>query len=204
MKTIESHVIVPFVFVIALLFTFDIALGQGRLDITFRPAANFPVKNLGEVKLDNGGGFEVTVAYGFMQHLALYGGWGWSKFSEKESTVSLNNDYKETGYTFGLQFNHPFSRESKLNFIFTGGGIYNHIVTKDNNGDIIGDTDHGLGWQAEMALSIPVGHHNRWYLMPSVRFRELSSNITEGGIKTNVDLHYISTGLGVSWRVIGE
>ncbi|HKR06658.1 MAG TPA: outer membrane beta-barrel protein [Bacteroidia bacterium] len=187
--------------VIVFLFAFSIAQAQNNLNITFRPGANFPTKDLGETKLSNGGGFEGTVSYRFMPHLGAYAGWGWNAFSETKSIADSKNEFEETGYTFGLQFIHPFSPESKLDFMIGGGGIYNHIETENKEGDIIHDTGHGLGWQAEAGLSIPVGHHNRWHLIPAVRYRALSRDIAIEGINTTVDLNYFSAGMGVSWTV---
>ena len=82
-----------------------------------------------------------------------------------------------------------------------GGGIYNHIETENEAGDIIDDTGHGLGWQVETGLVIPVGHHNRWQLIPAVRYRALSREIDIEGTKTAADLTYFSVGMGVSWTV---
>jgi len=185
--------------VIVFLFTFSTAQAQNNLNITFRPGANFPTKDLGETKHSNGGGFEATIAYRFMPHLQAYAGCGWNIFNEKESTTDLKLQFVETGYSFGLQFIQPLSSESKLNFMIGGGGIYNHIETKNKDGDIINDTEHGLGWQADAGLSIPIGHHDRWQIIPNVRYRALSRDITTEGIKTAVDLNYFSVGMGVTW-----
>jgi hypothetical protein len=185
-----------------LLFVFGIAEAQNTLNITFRPGANFPVKNLDNSKLSAGGGFETTIAYLFAQHFEGYAGWSWNTFSEKESSGDLKLKFEETGYTFGIQFIHSLSQESKLNFMIGGGGIYNHIETGNKIGDIINDTGHGLGWQIETGLLIPVGHHNRWQLIPSVRYRSLSRDISFDGNSTTVDLVYFSAGLGVSWIIL--
>jgi len=188
--------------VILILLVFSSAKAQNNLSITFRPGANFPVKDMGATKLNNGGGFEATVAYKFIPNLAVYGGWGWNQFSEKESTADLKLQFEETGYTFGLQFIHPLCAESKLNFMIGAGGIYNHIETENNNGDIINDTGHGLGWQADAGLSIPIGHHNRWQIMPTVRYHALSRDMTiSDGTQTTADLNYFSAGVGVIWTI---
>src|ERR1044071_4885807 len=107
--------------VILFLFAFSIAQAQNNLNITFRPGANSPTKNLGETKLSNGTcGFETTIAYRFMPRLQAYAGWGWNFFNEKEPPADFKLQFVETGYTFGLQFIHPLSSSSKLNFMIGG------------------------------------------------------------------------------------
>ena len=104
--------------------------------------------------------------------------------------------FEETGYTLGLQFIYPFEKE-KLGYLLEFGGILNHIEVENNNGDIIADSGHGLGWQAGFGLTIPLGE--RFSLMPAVRYRALSRNIEIGETKTAVDLNYVSGGIGLSW-----
>ena len=187
---------------ISFLFAFSIAQAQNNLNITFRPGANFPTTDLGETKLSNGsGGFEATVAYKFVSHLEVYGGWGWNIFNEKESTADSKLQFDETGYTFGLHFIHPFSSASKLNFMIGGGGVYNHIETENRDGDIVYDSGHGLGWQVEAGLSIPIGHHDRWQLIPNLRYHALSRDLTSEDVNTTVDLNYFSIGVGVNWII---
>lgn len=186
---------------VILFLSSGIAYAQHAFNLTFRPAANFPVKDLGETRLNAGGGFETTLSYRFLSHIDIYAGWGWNMFSQKESAAGLKNEFNETGYKFGFHFIHPLSAESKLNFMIGGGGIYNHIETENEEGDIINDTGHGLGWECDAGLWIPVGHHNRWHLIPSVMYHELSRDINMEEINTTVDLNYFSIGLGVSWTL---
>jgi hypothetical protein len=187
--------------VILFLFAFSVAHAQNNLNIMFRPGVNFPTKDLGKTKLNNGGGFDGTVAYLFIPHLQIYTGWGWNSFSEKETTSDTKVEFTETGYRFGLQFIHALSSASKLNFMIGGGGIYNHIETENTDGDILHDTGHGLGWEADAGVSIPIGHHDRWQLIPNVRYHALSRDVTANGTTSAVDLNYFSVGLGVTWIV---
>jgi len=173
------------------------------VSLTFRPGANFATEDLGDVKLKNGGGFEVTVSYRFMQHLSAYAGYGWNAFKEAESTNDSVLEFKESGYTFGLQFIHPLSSDSKLSYMIGAGGIYNHIETENKSGDEIDDTGHGLGWQAEAGIAIPVGHHNRWQLIPALRYHSLSREISSNEKKIDANLNYVSIGMGVSWMLWG-
>jgi len=188
--------------VLLILVFFGSAYSQNNLNITFRPGANFPMNDLGTTELSNGScGFETTIAYKFMPHLQVYGGWGSNWFTENEPNDDSELRFVETGYSFGLQFIHPMSPESKLNYMIGGGGIYNHIETENEDGDIIDDTEHGLGWQVDAGLLIPLGHQNRWQIMPTVRYHELSREDTTNGTHANLDLNYFSVGVGVIWTV---
>lgn len=78
-----------------------------------------------------------------------------------------------------------------------GGGTYNHIETENSDGKMINDTGHGLGWQAGAGITIPVS--KRLLLIPEVRYRSLSRNITIDNTTTAADLNYVSAGAGLSW-----
>lgn len=170
---------------------------QKRWNFELKSGANFATKNLGDANLKTGLGFEGTFAYKFMPHLAAYAGWSWNKFSAIQSFAGTNVDFDETGYCFGLQFIHPISEKSKINFMIKAGGTYNHIETENSAGKIINDTGHGLGWQAGGGITIPMG--KRWLLIPEVRYRSLARDIKIGDGATPVDLNYISTGIGISY-----
>jgi long-subunit fatty acid transport protein len=169
---------------------------QKKWEVTFRPGLNFPNQDLGNTKLEIGYGFETTISYSFMPHLATYTGWGWNSFSEKDSPAGNKFSFEETGYSFGLQFIHPISNY-KLKYLVSLGGIYNHIELENNNGDIISDTGHGLGWEVATGVSYPFGE--RFHFRPSVRYRSLSRDLKIGSISTPVDLNYFSLNGAISW-----
>jgi hypothetical protein len=171
---------------------------QPGWSLEFRPAVNFPAKKLGTVDLKTGAGLEGIIAYRFMPHLGVYAGWGWNKFSEEETTANGNLDYEETGYSLGLQFTHPIA-DSKLGYLVRGGGIYTHIETENEAGTIIEDSGHGIGWQVEGGLSVRLGE--RFQLIPGIRYRSLSRDLTQGSTRKNVDLNYFSAGLGIVWNL---
>ena len=172
---------------------------QHQFNVTFRPSFNFPVKDLGSTELKKGGGFEATVSYRFIPRLAAYAGWGWNTFGPKQSDNSVAH-FEETGYRFGLQFIHPLTTESKLNILLSAGGVGNHIETENEQGDIIYDTGHGLGWEVDAALSIPL--NDRWQIVPGIRYHALSREMMDGTVKESVDLNYVSVGVGVSWTLV--
>lgn len=169
---------------------------QKKWSFELKPGVSFPTKDLHDAKLKTGFGFEGVLAYRFMPHLAAYAGWSWNKFNADKSFAGNNVDFEETGYSFGLQFIHPFSN-SNISYLIKAGGIYNHIETENSAGNIINDTGHGLGWQAGAGVSIPLG--NRWNLIPEIRYRSLSRDIKIGNEKIPVNLNYVSAGLGISY-----
>ena len=172
------------------------AQSQNIWSLDLRSGASYATQDLGDADLGIGLGYELTIAYKFMPHLAAYGGWGWHQFSADQSFAGSDLDFEETGYTFGLQFIHPFG-ESILSYLMRAGGIFNHIEIENNSGEIIEDSGHGLGWQVEAGLAIAVSE--RFQLIPSIRYRSLSRDIdTENG-SISVDLNYISAGVGFYW-----
>lgn len=183
-------------FLISLTSVSNFASAQNKWSLAFRPGVNFATKDLGDAKLKTGFGFEGTISYKFMPHLAAYTGWGWNKFTANNSFAGNNMDFTETGYVLGLQFVHPIAT-SKINFIIGAGGIYNHIETENTKGDIIADSGHGWGWQLDAGVSVPLS--KRLNLIPTVRYRSLSRDIKVEGTSTAVDLNYVSVGAGLSW-----
>lgn len=167
-----------------------------RWSLEFRPGANYSTKNIADADIELGFGFEGTIAYRFMPHLAAYAGWSWNHFSADNSFAGSDMDFEETGYTFGLQFIHPIG-ESKINYLIRLGGTYNHIEIENTEGEIIIDSGHGLGWQAETGFVVPLS--DKFSLLPSVRYRSLSRNIKIENVNTPVELNYLSVGVGLSW-----
>ena len=197
MKTVnlfsKAHFVVAALLVFLLLSSM-VVQGQDRWSIEFRPGVNFPTQKLGDADLKTGFGFEGTLAYRFMPHLSVYGGWSWNRFASDQSFAGANTDFEETGYTYGLQFIHPIST-SKINLLLRAGGLANHIEVENNSGEIIADSGHGFGWQAEAGVAIPLGE--KWRVQPGLRYRSLSRDIKLNGTTTAVDLNYLSVGVGI-------
>jgi hypothetical protein len=181
---------------LVLLLTTTTVEAQDRWNLAIRGGAAFPTQDLNDTDLDTGFGFEGTVTYRFMPHLAAYAGWGWNQFSADQSFAGTDVDFEETGYTFGLQFMHPFGT-SKLSYVLQAGGLFNHLEVENNDGEIIADSEHQLGWQLGAGLAIPLG--SRWHLLPSVRYQSLPGDLEGTDINTSVDLDYLSVGIDVSW-----
>jgi opacity protein-like surface antigen len=194
-KNAVSGLIIFAATVLMLLATHS-SMAQKKWSFEIRPGANFATQKLGGTSLNTGFGVEGSFAYKFMPHLAAYAGWSWNRFPGKTSAGQSSMDYEETGYCFGLQFIHPFDG-SKISYMIKGGGTYNHIETENNEGKIVHDTGHGLGWQLGAGVSVPVG--KRFQLIPEVRYRSLSRDMKIGETKTSVDLNYISAGVGFTF-----
>jgi long-subunit fatty acid transport protein len=178
-----------------LVITMQTIEAQNRVSIEFKPGIDFPTQKIGDAELNTGFGFEGTLAYRFMPHLSVYGGWGWHKFSSDNAFSQLEADIEETGYTFGFQFIHPL-RSSQLDYFLGFGGIYNHLEIENNDGEIVTDSDHGLGWQAEIGIVVSIGKN--WSLKPGVRYRSLSREIDFKNESFDSDLTYFEFGIGIS------
>lgn len=169
---------------------------NNRWSLEFRPGVDYATTDISNADLGIGFGLEGTIAYRFMPHLAAYAGWSWNHFDVDQSFAGSDANFEETGYTFGLQFIHPIG-ETTLSYLVRLGGTFNHIEIENSNGDIIIDSGHGLGWQAEAGLVISLSE--KFSLLPSVRYRSLSREIEIENINTSVDLNYLSVGAGLSW-----
>jgi len=179
---------------IAMICVSNHTYAQDRWSVELRPGVNFATKKLGSANLNTGFGAEGTLAYRFLPHLSIYGGWSWNKFGSDHQMNGSTLEFEETGYSYGLQFIHPIGG-SKINYLIRAGGLSNHIEV-ERGGEIIADSGHGFGWQVEGGLAIPLGE--RWRLLPTVRYRSLSRDLTIGTVDTPVDLNYFSLGIGIS------
>ncbi|MBE0550982.1 MAG: porin family protein [Ignavibacterium sp.] len=181
---------------LTLLTAFNQSIAQDKWSLEFRPGINYATQDIADADLGLGFGAELTIAYRFMPHLAAYAGWSYNNFAADQSFAGTDASFEETGYTFGFQFIHPIG-ESGLSYLVRAGGTYNHIEIENNDGDIIIDSGHGLGWHAEAGLVIPLSE--KFSLLPSLRYRSLNRDIEIENVSTSVDLNYLSVGVGLSW-----
>jgi len=179
-----------------LLTLFGQSYAQNKWSLEFRPGVDYATKDIANADLGLGFGAELTIAYRFMPHLAAYAGWSYNNFAVDQSFAGADASFEETGYTFGLQFIHPIG-ETGLSYLVRAGGTYNHIEIENNSGNIIIDSGHGLGWQTEVGLVIPLS--DKFSLLPSLRYRSLNRDIEIENVSTSVDLNYLSVGVGLSW-----
>ncbi len=187
-----------FLIVVALIIflVFNQSFAQDKWSLEFRPGVNYATQDISDADLGLGFGGELTIGYRFMPHLAAYAGWSYYNFAVVQSFAGKDASFEETGYTFGLQFIHPIG-ETNISYLVRAGGTYNHLEIENNAGDIIIDSGHGLGWQAEAGLVISLSE--KFSLLPSIRYRSLNREITINNVSTDVSLNYLSVGFGVSW-----
>jgi hypothetical protein len=187
--------IIIFSIILALLIMVSSNAGaQNKWNFEFRPAVDFPVKDLENIQLKTGAGFEGNFGYLFMPHFSAYAGWSWNKFT---TTATTPLDFEETGYTMGLRFMHPFQKSS-IQYFIGAGGNYKHIEIENTAGNLINDSGHGWGWQVEGGIALAAGP--RWEILPGIRYHSLSRQIYLGESGSSVDLNYISAGIGVKWK----
>lgn len=172
---------------------------QQRWTVDLRAAVAAPTQKLATTELDVGLGFGGTVAFRLQQQLHLYAGWDWTHFQADDSFAGSDVDFEETGYTFGLRFEHPFRGEGQgLGYRLEGGGTFKHIEIEDDDGTRIADSDHGLGYELGAALLLPLG--SDWRFVPGLRYRSLDRDFRIGSANTDASLRYLTLELGVSRR----
>lgn len=171
---------------------------QDRWSLEFTGGPAVPTGDLGDLKLNTGLAFGGTVSAKVMPHLSLYGGWDWVHLSSDESAPGGELDVEETGYVLGLRFEHPLGGEvgfPKLRL--QAGGTFKHIEIEDEEGDLVADSGHGLGWEAGVGLVMSV--RERLTVTPGVRFRSLTRDLDFGAGDRSVDLRYLAFELGAAW-----
>lgn len=170
---------------------------QDRWTIEFTGGPAVPTGDLGELNLDAGLAFGASVSARVLPHLAVYGGWDWVHFSA-DGGAAGELDLEETGYGFGLRFEHPIRGETGFPKVrLQAGGTYKHMEVEDEEGDLLTDSDHGLGWEAGAGLVMVLGE--RWTLTPMVRYRSLSRDLELGFTDVSTELQYLAFELGAGW-----
>jgi opacity protein-like surface antigen len=170
---------------------------EKRFGFELGSGASFATRQLAGTNLKTGFGFEGIFHYRFMPHLGVYGGWGWNKLAANYSFAGSDVCFEETGYVFGLQFKHPIG-SLPLSYYLRAGGLYNHIEVENADGDIIGDTGHGFGFQLAAGVDYSLGKN--WSLTPGVKFNSLSRDLEMGGTTTKLNLNYVSVRVGILKR----
>jgi hypothetical protein len=166
-------------------------------DLRAAPAA--PTQELAGADLSTGIGFGATLAFRLQPHLALYGGWDWLHFAADQSFAGADLDFEETGYDIGLRFEHPFGDETGVLYRIEGGATYKHVEIEDAEGDLIGDSGHGLGFEGAAGIVVPLGNGS-WRLAPMLRYRSLSPEFEMGSSTIEGDLRYATVEIGLSRR----
>lgn len=168
---------------------------QSRLGFEIRGGLGSPNGELDATDLERGFGFEGSVSYRLLPHLATYLGWDWWRFPADDAFAGPGVDLEETGYAFGLRFEHPFAGEEGNGpaWWIRAGGTADHFELEDGDGELISDSGHGLGWEVGGGLSLPVGS---WRFTPGVRLRSLRRDIEVDTRQLEVELHTLAFEVG--------
>lgn len=169
-----------------------------RMTLDLRSAGASATEELAGTDLDVSFGIGGTVAWRVQPHLHLYGGWDWLHFGSDHSFAGANRDFEETGYTFGLRFEHPLTTSGKYLYRLDAGGTWKHVEVEDQAGDILYDSGHSLGYECGAGMVFTIG--DAWRLVPMVRYRSLSPEFDMGTSVMRGDLRYVGFEAGLSFR----
>lgn len=170
---------------------------EKRFGIELNGDISFVSSDLAGANLNTGLGFETILQYRFMPFTSVYGGWGYIHFNADESFAGPDVDFEQTGYVLGLQFKHQFGN-SPVSYFLRAGALYCHIETENNNGDIISDTGHGVGWQTAAGIEVALGKN--WSLAPGLKYNWLSGETDFEGTNFQLDHRYVSARIGIIKR----
>lgn len=172
--------------------------GDARWSVDVQGGAAFPTSEIEGDGLGTGLGFEANAAYRFARHVSVYAGWDWHRFTPDALLGETGVDLEETGYVFGLRFEHPFSGErgSGPSYRLRAAMTVNHIELEDSDGSIISDSGHGVGFEVGAGVLFPLG--DNWRVGPETRFRSLGRTLDIGENGVEVDLRYLTLDLVLS------
>jgi hypothetical protein len=183
---------------LALLTSRDLT-AQGRFAFDLRAGVAAPTSTFAGADLSLGLGLGGALALSLNDHMQLYSGWDWLSFRVDRSFAGDDRQFEETGYTFGLRHDQPFSpiqggRWFELRV--EAGGTYKHIEVENTDGDIIASSDHAAGFELGVgAVSLKSG---QWRFTPMIRYRSTPSAIVLGGTRTGGRLRYVGLEVGLS------
>jgi hypothetical protein len=164
-----------------------------RFGFEFSGGASMATSTPGDTKLNPGFGFEGIFHYRIMPHTGVYGGWGWNRFGADNSFAGSDVCFEETGYVLGLQFKHPIGT-LPLFYYLRAGGLFNHIEIENTDGEIIGNTGHGLGFQLAAGIDYSIGKN--WSFTPGIKFNYLKKDVEMNETTKSLNHNYLSLRVG--------
>ena len=170
---------------------------EKRFGVELSGGASVATRKLDDATLNPGLGFEGILHYRFLKHTGIYVGWGWNRFGADESFAGNDVCFEETGYVFGLQYKHTIG-STPLSYYLRAGGLYNHIEIENADGDIIGDTEHGIGLQLAAGIDYPLGKN--WSITPGLKFNALARDVEMNSSTTPLDYNYLQLRIGILKR----
>lgn len=170
---------------------------EKKFGFEFSTGVAMATQKVAGATLNPGFGYEGIFHYRFMSNLGVYGGWGWNRLGADESFAGDNGNFEETAYVLGLQLNIPVAN-SDNSWYLRAGGLYGHNETENNEGDVIHNTGHGLGWQLAGGFNLALG--NNWSFTPGVKFNALTRDAELEGTSTEFKHNYGSLRIGLLKR----
>jgi hypothetical protein len=177
----------------------EMAAGQSRWGMDFRPSLNLPTGFFMGTKLDPGFGFDANVMYNFIGNASVYGGWGWALFPQNRTNSDALR-VQRMGSSFGLKITQPLNKYNLEGYVM-GGAVHQH-VSLEKTSQIRYRSGQQWGWQLEAGLSLPLDYGIA--LQPGLKYSSLSGNIEENGSKNTFDLNDLSAGIILSIKFGGR
>jgi hypothetical protein len=171
------------------------ARAQDVVRVEGSPALVLPTEDFAGADLGTGAGIGINVSVRLLPHLAPYVGWDWRHLEAKALFGGPDVDLGETGYRFGIRFEHPIAG-TRTAWMARAGGTYAHLELEDENGDLVFDSGHGIGWEVGTGLAFALG--DRWHLTPEFGFRSLEREVEVEFIRSSATLRYVTLVVGVS------
>ena len=193
----KTKTILIAIFMLGFIFYSTAQENEKRFGVEINGDVSFATSEISGAKLNTGLGFETILQYRFMPYTSVYGGWGWNNFNADESFAGPDVDFEETGYILGLQFKHPMGN-SPVAYFVRGGLLYNHIETENNDGEIVSDSGHGIGWQVAGGIEVDMGKN--WSLAPGLKYNNLSGETKFDGTNYEFNHRNVALRIGVVKR----
>lgn len=171
---------------------------QERWTLELRGSGAISTQDAARDTHEKGGGVEATVQYRFFPHLAAYAGWNYTQFNALDAIAGPDIDLEETGYVFGLRFEHPLREGGRTRGWVRSGATITHLELENADGDIVEDSGHGLGWEVGAGLAVPF--RERWSVTPGVRYHSVSRDLEIENTTTPVELQYVAFEIGLALR----
>lgn len=183
--------------IILLLFIVGIpGIAQDKWTVTFRPGINFLTKDISDSNTKTGYGFDFTGNYRIVNNVDVYAGWGWNQFNGGDFLSTKNSTINQNGFSLGFRYLHPI-KDSAITYSLMAGATYEHLEVENPSGVITTKSGHDLGWQIGGGLSYSFG--GNWMLRPELRYRVLSAAIELPSGSNDINLNYISFGIGLGF-----
>ena len=196
--TMKKTILATSALTLAALGLFSPVSGQDTFGLELRANGAISTQDTEREYNENGFGFEANLQYQFQRNLWAYAGWDWARFSALNSIAGPEMDLEQTGYVLGVQYQRTFTETSPTSWWVRFGGIYDHLELEDADGELVDDSDHGLGVEGGAGISVPFA--GRWSLTPGIRYRKLSRDLEVGGQEVPVKMESLAFEMGVAVR----